>query len=68
MEDYEGFEEGEEENIYDDDTREDLLDGDELSPEEEGFMYGYEEASKKKGKKKKELTGEIEGSEEKEEK
>ena len=27
------------------DTPEDLLSGDEISPEEEGFMKGYEEAS-----------------------
>ena len=36
-------EQGEEE-IYDDDTREELVEDDELSPEEEAFMKGYDEA------------------------
>jgi len=56
-----------EENVYDEEVRDDLVDGDEISPEEEGFMQGYDEADedkedededddkkkKKKGKKKK---------------
>jgi len=33
----------EHENIYYGDYREELLDNDEISPEEEGFMHGYEE-------------------------
>ena len=31
-------------NIYSEDVRESLLDNDELSPAEEAFMRGYEEA------------------------
>ena len=33
-----------EENIYSEDSREVLMDGDEISPEEEAFMRGYDEA------------------------
>ena len=33
-----------EENIYSEKTRDNLLDDDELSPDEEAFMRGYEEA------------------------
>lgn len=40
-------EEGEE-NVYQENTREDLLDNDELSPEEEAFMKGYDDSSEKK--------------------
>ena len=42
MEDEKEFEE-----VYDDDAREDLVDNDEISPEEEGFMSGYEERKEK---------------------
>lgn len=49
MEDEKEFEE-----VYDDDAREDLVDNDEISPEEEGFMSGYEE---RKEKNKEELEG-----------
>jgi len=42
------------EEVYDDETREDLVENDEISPEEEGFMAGYEEH---KEKAKKELEG-----------
>ncbi|NOZ80240.1 MAG: hypothetical protein GXP63_01090 [DPANN group archaeon] len=35
-------EEGEE-NVYKKETREDLVENDELSPEEEAFMKGYDE-------------------------
>ncbi len=39
------FEEGyEDDNIYSDNARESLLEDGELSPEEEAFMRGYEEA------------------------
>ena len=31
-------------SIYSEDVREELLENDELSPEEAGFMKGYEEA------------------------
>ena len=34
-----------EENVYNDEAREDLVDNDELSPEEEAFMKGYDEAN-----------------------
>lgn len=34
-----------EKNVYADEAREDLVEDDEISPEEEGFMKGYEEAS-----------------------
>ena len=33
----------EEENVYKKKSREELVDNDEISPEEEGFMEGYEE-------------------------
>jgi len=36
-----------EENVYSEDVREDLVDSDEISPEEEGFMAGYDEAEEK---------------------
>jgi len=42
----------EEENVYSENVREDLLDGDEISPEEEGFMMGYDEAEEDKKKEK----------------
>jgi|GEM_PF-3165762 len=35
----------EEENIYSEVSVEDMLDRDEVSPEEAGFMHGYDEAS-----------------------
>ena len=39
------FEEGfEDESIYSNNTREELLENGELSPEEEAFMRGYDEA------------------------
>lgn len=41
-------EEGEE-NVYQENTREELLDNDELSPEEEAFMKGYDDSDEKKG-------------------
>ncbi len=34
-----------EETIYEEEGREDLVEDDEMTPEEEGFMKGYEEAS-----------------------
>lgn len=42
MDDEKDFEE-----VYDDDSREDLVDNDEISAEEEGFMSGYEERKEK---------------------
>lgn len=38
------FAEGEE-NVYSESVREDLIDSDEISAEEEGFMAGYDEAA-----------------------
>ena len=35
------------EEVYDDDAREDLVENDEISAEEEGFMSGYEERKEK---------------------
>lgn len=34
-----------EENVYGEEAREDLIDSDEISAEEEGFMSGYDEAT-----------------------
>jgi len=42
------------EEVYDDSAREDLVENDQISPEEEGFMAGYEE---RKEKAKKDLEG-----------
>ena len=39
-------EENGEQTVYDEDTREDMIDNDELSPEEEAFMKGYDETDK----------------------
>jgi len=36
--------------VYDDTGREDLVENDEISPEEEGFMAGYEEQKERKPK------------------
>lgn len=36
------------EEVYDDESREDLVDNDQISPEEEAFMAGYEEVKEKK--------------------
>ena len=36
--------EGDEASIYDEESREEMIDSDELTAEEEGFMKGYEEA------------------------
>lgn len=43
----EDLEDWEEETIYEEDGREDLVDADGMSAEEEGFMRGYEEADGK---------------------
>jgi len=44
-------EEKEEDNVYDEEGREELVDSEELSPEEAGFMKGYEEADEEKEEK-----------------
>lgn len=56
-----------EENVYSGDVREDLIEGDEISAEEEGFMAGYDEAEEDEGKKSKKKSpdeDEEEGDEE----
>ncbi len=55
----------EKETIYDEEGREEMMDDDELSPEEEGFMKGYEEADEEK-EEKEEKEGKEEPEEEKE--
>lgn len=40
--------ENREENLYHEESREDSLDNDEISAEEEGFMKGYDEATEEK--------------------
>lgn len=35
------------EEVYDDESREDLVDNDQISPEEEAFMAGYEDIKEK---------------------
>lgn len=48
-----------EENLYDEESREDLLDDDEISAEEEGFMKGYDEAQEKKKPKQEDAEDEF---------
>ena len=59
----ENKEEKEEETVYDEEGREELVEGDGVSPEEAGFMKGYEDADEEKKEKKEE---EEEDKEEKE--
>jgi len=47
-------EEKEEETVYDEEGREELVDSGEMSPEEAGFMQGYEKADEEKKEKKEE--------------
>ena len=42
---------GEEDTIYDEDGMEEQVEDDEISPEEEGFMRGYEKESEEKPEK-----------------
>jgi len=44
-------EEKEEETVYDKEGREELVESDEINPEEEGFMKGYEDADEEKEEK-----------------
>ena len=44
-------EEKEEDSVYDKKGREELVDSGEMSPEEAGFMQGYEKADEEKEKK-----------------
>ena len=48
-----------EENVYSEEVREDLVESDEISPEEEGFMKGYD-SEDEEGEKKKEEDEELE--------
>ena len=50
----ENAEEKEEDTVYDEESREELVDSGEMSPEEAGFMQGYEQADEEKKEKKKE--------------
>lgn len=61
-------EETEKETIYDEEGRENMGDSDEITPEEEGFMKGYESADERKeDKEEKEDKEDKEEEEEKEE-
>lgn len=44
-------EEKEEDTVYDEEGREELVDSGEMSPEEAGFMQGYEKADEEKEEK-----------------
>tara|TARA_Y100000310_G_scaffold104323_1_gene102669 strand:- start:620 stop:817 length:198 start_codon:yes stop_codon:yes gene_type:complete len=46
--------EKEEDNVYDEEGREELVEQGEMSPEEAGFMKGYEDADEEKEEKKEE--------------
>ena len=48
---YEKDKEKEEDTVYDEESREELVDGEEMSPEEAGFMKGYEDADAEKEEK-----------------
>ncbi len=48
MEDENYEEENDLEEVYSGEGREDLVDNDEMSPEEEAFMMGYDEEKEKK--------------------
>lgn len=47
-------EEKEKESVYDEEGREELVEDGEMSPEEAGFMKGYEDADEEKEEKKEE--------------
>lgn len=47
-EEFEGNQEKGEDNVYNEEGREELVDSEELSPEEAGFMKGYDEADEEK--------------------
>ena len=49
-----------EENVYSEDVREDLVESGEISAEEEGFMAGYDEADEKNEKEEKDSKDEDE--------
>ena len=51
MSEEEPNEDEKEENVYDEEGREELVDSGEMSPEEAGFMQGYEKADEEKEEK-----------------
>ena len=53
-----------EEEIYDEEGREEMVDDDEVSPEEDGFMQGYDDASEEKESEDKEENEDKEQEEE----
>ena len=57
-----------ENSVYEEEGREKLVEEGEMSPEEAGFMKGYEEADKEKNVKKKEVKPESKEVQEEEEK
>jgi len=61
-------EEKEEDSVYDKEGREKLVEEGEMSPEEAGFMKGYEEADKEKKEKKKEAKPKSKEEQEEDEK
>ena len=50
-EEYKEEEEKEEDSVYDKEGREELIESDEVSPEEQGLMKGYEDAAEEKEEK-----------------
>ena len=56
-----------EENVYSEDVREDLVESGEISAEEEGFMAGYDEADEKDEKDAKDAEEKKKAEEESEE-
>ena len=61
-------EESAKDTIYDEEARDEMVDDDEMSPSEAGFMEGYdEEEGEAKAKKKKKKEGHEEGEEPEEE-
>jgi len=51
MTDDENKEEKEKDSVYDEEGREELVDSGEMSPEEAGFMQGYDQADEEEEKK-----------------
>ena len=47
-------------SVYDEEKRDELLDDGEISPEEEGFMRGYEDSEEEEGGKTREKDSEEE--------
>jgi len=51
MSEDENKEEKEKDSVYDEEGREELVDSGEMSPEEAGFMQGYDQADEEEDKK-----------------